>query len=441
MSAVSVFSLRNASSITKAALGNWVSLVFLVASIGWSVAHGYWIEAALTGVSIACVAYGNFYLRRSIATVTKAVHACEAATAGNLNARILGIRGHGILGRMLHDINDLLDNFEAFAKEAGAVMDYANRGRYFRRIVLTGMNGEFRTYAGRINQGIESMGRTTTALMATIDGIGKGIRDEVAHATDEAQTVRERAVSMRQISEKTENESSRVAAAAEDASRAVSEAVAAAHAVSDGMAKISGLADESATVADDAAKRAHDATEVLSNLASAAETIGAVIELIDTVAGQTNLLALNATIEAARAGEAGKGFAVVANEVKGLATQTAKATHEIAEQISRMQDVTKQTVTVIGEVSRTIGDINAIAHTIRETVEEQNATVGSIVANIQAAADSVETVSGAIAEISGHVSVSSSASAEVLGAADSMAQRMDTMNGQIERIISEAARR
>ncbi len=441
MSLFSLFDSSKTSSIGKAAFGNWVSLAVLLVLGAWCAMGERWAQVALAATAIACVIYSNLYLRRALGSITKAVRACEAAAKGNLNARIMGIRDHGILGEMLHDINALLDNFEAFAKEAGAVMDYANRGRYFRRIVLTGMNGEFRTYAMRVNQGIEGMGRTTAALMATIDGIGKGIRAEVAQAADEAEMVRGRASAMRAATQRADSESARVADAASHASRTVGEAVAAVHRVSEGMGRISGLADKSATVADEAARRAEETTGVLNNLASAAETIGAVIELIDTIAAQTNLLALNATIEAARAGDAGKGFAVVAGEVKNLAAQTGKATHDISEQIGRMQEVTRQTVAAIGEVSRTIGDINQIAHTIRSTVEEQHAAVDDIVANIRSTADSVGTVSDAIAEIGGQVSATARSAAEVLGAADSLAWRMGTMNGQIDSIIAEAGRR
>ena len=74
-------------------------------------------------------------------------------------------------------------------------------------------------------------------------------------------------------------------------------------------------------------------------MAQAAQKIDDVVQLIRDIAGRTNLLALNATIEAARAGEAGKGFTVVASEVKLLAVQTAKATEDVAGQISRRTEI------------------------------------------------------------------------------------------------------
>ncbi|MDQ2163074.1 MULTISPECIES: methyl-accepting chemotaxis protein [Vibrio] len=66
--------------------------------------------------------------------------------------------------------------------------------------------------------------------------------------------------------------------------------------------------------------------------------IGSVVGTIQSISEQTNLLALNAAIEAARAGDAGRGFAVVADEVRNLAQRTQKATIEIQEMISQLQN-------------------------------------------------------------------------------------------------------
>ncbi len=91
-------------------------------------------------------------------------------------------------------------------------------------------------------------------------------------------------------------------------------------------------------------ERANVTDAKVGGMAAAADRVGDVVRLITDIAGRTNLLALNATIEAARAGEAGKGFAVVAGEVKALATQTAKATDEIAAQIGAIRASTGEAV-------------------------------------------------------------------------------------------------
>ncbi len=155
-----------------------------------------------------------------------------------------------------------------------------------------------------------------------------------------------------------------------------------------------------------ASKTSHAATEevqraneTMSGLVGAVGRIGAVASLIRSIASQTNLLALNATIEAARAGEAGKGFAVVAGEVKGLATQTTRATEEIADQISAVQSATDDAVRAIGVISRVIEQISHVSGTIAAAAEQQNAVTRDISANMQSVAEAVATVGRDLTEI------------------------------------------
>ncbi len=103
----------------------------------------------------------------------------------------------------------------------------------------------------------------------------------------------------------------------------------------------------------------------VNSLNEATSEIVNIVDSIGAIASQTNLLALNATIEAARAGESGRGFAVVASEVKNLSRQTASATEDITQRITRLQDEMKsiletmeQSQTAVNNGKETITSIN-----------------------------------------------------------------------------------
>jgi methyl-accepting chemotaxis protein len=226
-----------------------------------------------------------------------------------------------------------------------------------------------------------------------------------------------------------------VASASEEASANVQSVASATEELTSSVNEISRQVQESAKIAGGAVGQAQKTNDRIDELSKAASRIGAVVELINTIAGQTNLLALNATIEAARAGEAGRGFAVVASEVKALAEQTAKATDEIGQQINGIQAATQDSVTAIKEISVTIGRISEISSTIASAVEEQGAATQEISRNVQQAAQGTMEVSSNIADVQRGAGETGSASTQVLTAAQSLSRDSNQLKHEVVKFL------
>ncbi len=192
---------------------------------------------------------------------------------------------------------------------------------------------------------------------------------------------------------------SEVAAAAEQSAIAMREAAQTAAGLIRAIEEARSEVETAAGIAVRAGGQAAEAVDVSKALSGHVEAIESILGLIRDIAGQTNLLALNATIEAARAGDAGRGFAVVAQEVKSLASQTARATDDITSKISAIQNATRQTVEANGSIRSTVEEVQTSADRIRLAMETQARTVTMITAAVDETALAADSMSSTIAAI------------------------------------------
>jgi methyl-accepting chemotaxis protein len=271
-------------------------------------------------------------------------------------------------------------------------------------------------------------------LVKAFDASIEAVLDTLGSSATEMEAT---ARSLSGIAEGASGRANSAAAASEEATSNVQTVAAASEELTASIREIASRVAQANEVVGQATNDAQTANTRVTKLAESASRIGQVINLIRDIANQTNLLALNATIEAARAGDAGRGFAVVAAEVKTLASQTAKATEDIAQHIGEIQSDTSGAVEVIENIAITMTNVSHYTSAIAAAIEEQGSATNEIARNVQEAAHGTSEVSRNMSGVSAASSETTQSAGIVLTTAGELAQETVRLRDTVKAFLFE----
>ena len=368
-----------------------------------------WIIVTV-GIAVVCFGFALCWLigRSVIGPLANLAAAMKRLAEGDFSAEIGAAPAHDEIGAMARTVLVFRDH----ARERDRLEAERLHAMGEREARAAGVEQLMSAFGGIADAALASVRTAATKLDAAAQGLGE-------------------------TAGRVGSESEQAARAAGAASSNVAQAAVAAEQLAGSVAEVARQTANSAQVTGRAVAEAQRSVGIMDTLGEAASRIGEVVGLIQSIAAQTNLLALNATIEAARAGEAGRGFAIVAAEVKSLASQTARATEDIALQINAIQDASGEARGAIDTISSIIREMSSMAASIASAVEEQNMAVLSIANNVAQASNDADTGANAMRVVEHAADGARGTAKDVAALAEQLGGEAENLDAAIRKFLDQ----
>ncbi len=363
------------------------------------------ILGGLVAVSILSVWMTVTYIVRPVKSLTQAM---SDMSRGRLDVTITGQDRQDELGQM----SRAAESFREGLAEAATLRDQAEA------------------------QKTRAEAERKAAILKFADDFEKSVGGIVNLVSSAATEMQASASQLTSTAQETSAQSVAVSAAAEEAGANVTSVASSAEELGASVGEIGRQVESSSGISASAVREAQQAVEIVAELDSMAAGINEVVQMISGLASQTNLLALNATIESARAGEAGKGFAVVASEVKALAGQTAKATTDISDRVSRIQESAYKASATIKAITGTIGTIDNANTAIASAIQQQSLATTEIVQAVHQASIGTHEVTSNMAGVAQAAEQTGQAAVQLLSSSSELSQQASNLHREVDRFLA-----